>query len=132
FSFLLRHDYIVAVAVNAGVATEGKDTPAEAVLPVAEPLADDPTTIRIVKDFMTTTAQTYLGLLGAGIIQRIERAKTAEQLLAVLGQWNMALHESTQGRRFAAGSLQQVKDALMGQGSFVPADARVAGKALQS
>lgn len=86
------------------------------VKPEAEPadngLTKDPETIRQVKDFMTTTAQTYLGLLGSDVIQRIERAKDAAQLMSVVGHWHMALHDSKQGGRFAAPYLEQVKTSL--------------------
>ncbi len=75
-------------------------------------LTEDPATIRLVKDFMTTTAQTYLGLLSAPVIQRIEQARTAPQLMAVAAHWNMALRDSHQGKRFASPYLEQVKSAL--------------------
>lgn len=92
-------------------------------------LTEDPSVLRAVKDFMTITAHTYLGLLGAGVIQRVEHAKTAEQLMAVVGQWHMALHESIQGRRFAAPYLEQVRQALTGNsvvlGQMAPQAAEV-------
>lgn len=75
-------------------------------------LTDDSAAIRLVKDFMTTTAQTYLGLLSAPLIQRIEQARTAPQLMSVAGQWNMALRDSAQGKRFADPYLEQVRSAL--------------------
>ncbi len=83
-----------------------------AVAPASAAFTDDPSTIRLVKDFMTTTAQTYLGLLSAPVIQRIEQARTAAQLMAVAGHWNMALRDSQQGKRFASPYLEQVKAAL--------------------
>lgn len=70
--------------------------------------------IRQVKDFMTTTATTYLGLLSADVIHRIERAKGAAQLMTVVGHWHMALRESKQGSRFAGPYLEQVTVALTG------------------
>ncbi len=73
---------------------------------------DNATTIRQVKDFMTTTAQTYLGLLSAPVIQRIEQAHSAAQLMTVAAQWNMALRDSQQGKRFASPYMEQVKAAL--------------------
>lgn len=79
-------------------------------------LLQDPEKIRQVKDFMTTTATTYLGLLSADVIHRIERAKGAEQLMMVIGHWHMALRESKQGNRFAGPYLEQVTIALTGKG----------------
>jgi hypothetical protein len=77
-------------------------------------LTEDPETIRQVKDFMTTTAHTYLGLLGAPVIQRIERARDAAQLMSVVGHWHMALRESKQGHRFAGPYMIQVQQSLTG------------------
>lgn len=68
--------------------------------------------IREVKDFMTVTAQTYLGLFGGEVIRQVETAKDAPELMMVVGHWHMALHESRQGKRFAAPYLEQVKHAL--------------------
>lgn len=137
---LLEHDFIVPADSDAASQTHsGKPSvapsPAEISLPAAAPvdvanmthspsvampgagasaaLTDDPATIRMVKDFMTTTAQTYLGLLSAPVIQRIEQARTAAQLMTVAGHWNMALRDSQQGKRFAGPYLEQVKSALV-------------------
>lgn len=71
--------------------------------------------IREIKDFMTTTATTYLGLMAADLIHRIERAKEAAALRSVIAQWHMALCESKHGNRFAAPYLQQVTAALAGK-----------------
>ncbi|OGB27442.1 MAG: hypothetical protein A3I66_06015 [Burkholderiales bacterium RIFCSPLOWO2_02_FULL_57_36] len=84
-------------------------------------LLPDAEKIRQVKDFMTTTATTYLGLLGADVIHRIERAKGAAQLMIVVGHWHMALQESKQGNRFAAPYLEQVTAALTGKGEQLEA-----------
>lgn len=80
-------------------------------------LTQDVEKLREIKDFMTTTAQTYLGLLAAELIHRIERAKGAEALMAVVGQWHMALRESKHGNRFAGPYLHQITAALSGTGA---------------
>lgn len=79
---------------------------------VENALTQDDTEIREIKDFMTTTAHTYLGLLAADVIQQIERAKTSTSLRAVVGQWHMALRGSKHGNRFAGPYLEQVTAAL--------------------
>jgi hypothetical protein len=136
-AFLLEQDFIVPVAEDARSQSHAgalRAAPAAVPPPVqagpvsasaappaagsdaaraGEDLSEDPATIRLVKDFMTTTAQTYLGLLSAQLIQRIEQAKTAAQLMAVAGHWNMALRDSQQGKRFAGPYLEQVKSALV-------------------
>lgn len=107
----------VAVAVTTDSANVAVTARASAVAGAA--LTEDPATIRLVKDFMTTTAQTYLGLLSAPVIQRIEQARTAAQLMAVAPHWNMALRDSAQGKRFASPYLEQVKAALVAGASAV-------------
>lgn len=123
-ALLVEQSFIVQAAARGAngtpppaVAVPDTMGPADAspVVPVAGTdtgLTDDATTIRQVKDFMTTTAQTYLGLLSAPVIQRIEQARSAAQLMAVAAQWNMALRDSQQGKRFASPYLAQVKAAL--------------------
>lgn len=110
-AYLLEYGFIVAVEDDQKAqmpipASSSGTTAASAAL------TDDPVAIRLVKDFMTTTAQTYLGLLSAPLIQRIEQARTAPQLMSVAGQWNMALRDSAQGKRFADPYLEQVRSAL--------------------
>lgn len=104
----------VALQLVAPVIALVQPKPADAEPQSDLPLTQDPVVIRQVKDFMTTTAHTYLGLLGAGVIQRIERAQDAAQLMSVVGHWHMALHDSKQGTRFAAPYLEQVTQSLSG------------------
>lgn len=75
-------------------------------------LTQDAEKIREIKDFMTTTATTYLGLMAASLIHRIETAKEASTLMSTVGQWHMALRESKHGNRFATPYLEQVTAAL--------------------
>ncbi|MFZ6771976.1 hypothetical protein ACO0LB_04585 [Undibacterium sp. SXout7W] len=91
----------------------------------------DEASLRSIKDFMTVTAQTYLGLLGADVIRRVERAEDHVQLMGSLGHWHMALRDSKQGHRFASVYMEQVSAALRGdlaalellssRQSFIPA-----------
>lgn len=71
--------------------------------------------LREIKDFMTTTAHTYMGLLSADLIRRIERAKEAPQLMAILGEWFVALRESKHGQRFASAYMEQILASLRGE-----------------
>jgi hypothetical protein len=100
-------------AQRIAAAAAPRRSPAEAA--EVPGLLQDAEKIREVKDFMTTTATTYLGLLSAGIIHRIERAEGAAQLMAEVGPWHMALRESKQGNRFAGPYLEQVTAALTGR-----------------
>lgn len=122
--FLAEQGFIVVAASEsespaAPPAVTARDKPAVAEEMVAEKsgrldAVENLAALREVKDFMTTTAQTYLGLLSAPLIQRIEQARTSSQLMSLVGQWNMALRDSAQGRRFADAYLEQVRTALAG------------------
>lgn len=80
--------------------------PAPAAIPA---LIHNPEVIEKVKHFMITTANTYLGLMGAEIISRVQRCHNAEQLMAAVAHWHMALRDSKIGAAFAASFLEQVK-----------------------
>lgn len=82
---------------------------------VIQQFLTDDNKLREVKDFMTTTAHTYLGLLSANLIRRIEHTKDAQELIAMLGQWHMALCDSKHGKRFAATYLDQISGTLRGE-----------------
>lgn len=142
-SLLTQQSFIAATESHAGerqmptgeLAATGEDkttematAQAEPVLttqqdaPVAPPkpemtLIQDAEKIREIKDFMTTTATTYLGLMAADLIHRIERAKEAAALMSVVGQWHMALRGSKHGNQFAGPYLEQVSAALSGKTS---------------
>ncbi len=62
-----------------------------------------------VKIFMLDSANTHLGLMGAETIGRIQRCRTAEQLMAAAAFWHMALRESKTGKEFAAIFMEQVR-----------------------
>ncbi|WP_124948445.1 hypothetical protein [Sulfuriferula thiophila] len=72
-------------------------------------LNQPPDFIENVKHFMITTANTYLGLMGAEVISRIQRCHNADQLMAAVAHWHMALRDSKIGAAFAADFLEQVK-----------------------
>lgn len=129
-SFLIQHGFIAPLEhgggqsetpVMNGAAATTHENPGAHVADTStglgreNTLTQNPDVVRQVKDFMTTTAHTCLGLLGADVIQRIERARDAAQLMTVVGHWHMALRESRQGNRFAGSYLEQVKAALTGR-----------------
>lgn len=87
-----------------------QSTPIAQPSPAATPaLIHNPEVIEKVKRFMITTANTYLGLMGAEIISRVQRCHNAEQLMAAVAHWHMALRDSKIGAPFAASFLEQVK-----------------------
>jgi hypothetical protein len=78
----------------------------------APTLTPDPQIIVTVKHLMETTANTYLGLMGAHVISRIQRCHSAEQLLGAAAHWHMALRESKIGIPVAKDLLDEVKAML--------------------
>lgn len=68
-----------------------------------------------VKAQMVDTAQTYLGLMAAEVVRRIDRAGDAEALLGVIGHWHMALQASKHGRDMALAHVERVKAELREQ-----------------
>lgn len=77
-------------------------------------LTENPEIIAAVKQRMSITANTYLGLMGAQVISRIQRCHTAEQILGAAAHWHMALRESKIGTAVAMDLLAEVKTMLQG------------------
>ncbi|MHB0991950.1 MAG: hypothetical protein ACYC3O_08570 [Burkholderiales bacterium] len=72
-------------------------------------LTQNPDVMEKVKIFMLSSANTHLGLMGAETIARIQRCRTAEQLIAAAAFWHMAMRESKTGKEFASIFMEQVK-----------------------
>jgi hypothetical protein len=62
-----------------------------------------------IKQQMRGAAETYLGLMAADLVRRIERAADAAALLGLLGHWHMALQESKHGKLVALQLLEQLR-----------------------
>lgn len=65
-----------------------------------------------IKRDMTDTAETYLGLMAAEVVRRIERAGDEAQLNSVLGHWHMAMRDSKRGRDVAEACLARIQARL--------------------
>ena len=68
--------------------------------------------VAAIKAYMVQAAQTYLGLLAAEVVERIERAHDAAGLRGVVGHWHMALQASKHGRERAAAHIEYVRTGL--------------------
>lgn len=77
----------------------------------------DPTLLSNAKRLLIATAETYLGLLSADVVRKVQAAADEEQLLRALGQWHMAMQASRQGRTVAHTYLDQIKASLAGTGA---------------
>jgi len=89
---------------------------ARAPTPVPAAVAIDPLLLANAKRMLTATAETYLGLLSAEVVRKVQAAGDEEQLLRALGQWHMAMQASKHGRDAAATCLEQIKASLRGAG----------------
>lgn len=123
--FLLAHGFIVLAEAqhNKARLAVPRGTPdlanvANAPLPPAAVLApasiqpvltQNLEVIDKVKNFMLTSSNTHLGLMGTEIIARIQRCHSADQLMAAAAFWHMAFRESKTGKQFATIFLDQVK-----------------------
>lgn len=113
--FLMQNGFIVLADTHREHATQlsaiNKPALTNGIKPAqARPaFTQDPEVIAKVKHFMITTANSYLGLMSTEIISRIQRCHTAEQLMAAVALWHMALRESKICTGFAADFLDQVK-----------------------
>lgn len=121
--FLLEHGFIVLAnaqqaeerptaprdrQTHAG-ATNALAIPMPMLASTQAPLTQNPDVMEQVKTFMLASADTHLGLMGADTIARIQRCRTAEQLMAAAAFWHMAMRESKTGKEFAAIFMEQVK-----------------------
>jgi hypothetical protein len=94
------------IAPQAGTAK----TPALATAPTVSALAPaDAARLLRIKSLMIKSAESYLGLMGADLVRRVQKARDEPQLQAVLGHWHMAMCESKYGRAVASAQLAQIK-----------------------
>lgn len=108
---------VAAAAQPARVPAAAPPTPAASAI--------DPVLLANAKRMLTATAETYLGLLSAEVVRKVQAAADEEQLLRALGHWHMAMQASKHGRDAAATCLAQIKASLRGAGAerarFMPA-----------
>lgn len=93
--------------------------PASAIAPADVPDAGTPQAdagVAAIKAYMVQAAQTYLGLLAAEVVERIEGAHDAARLRGVVGHWHMALQASKHGRETAAAHIEYVRTGLRDAG----------------
>jgi hypothetical protein len=97
-----------------GLGLIGTATQGAVELPAPAPKAEVSPLLAGIKQQMRGAAETYLGLMAADIVRRIERAADAAALTAVLGHWHMALQDSKHGKAVALELLEQVRSGLAG------------------
>jgi len=105
---------LIALCSGAAVAPVPPET-APATVPQAGASYGD-AGVAAIKAYMVQAAQTYLGLLAAEVVERIERAGDAAQLRGVVGHWHMALQASKHGRETAAAHIEYVRTGLRDAG----------------
>jgi len=86
-----------------------------AVPAVATPAAGDGSAkLTDLKNLMTDSANTYLGLMAADVVGRVHKARNEVELLAVVGHWHMAMRESKYGRAVAETHLAHIRSRFRG------------------
>jgi hypothetical protein len=116
-SVLLERGLVAApAAANPAAAPPGASTrtglePAPATTATAQLSAK----LLHIKSLMTSSAETYLGLMAADVVRRVEQAGNEAQLLAVLGHWHMAMRESKYGNNVAEIHLEHIKASFRGK-----------------
>ena len=64
------------------------------------------------KEILISSTNECLGIIGRGMMQKIEAAQSREELKVWISQWHMAIRESRLGKPLAAVLLEQVQQAL--------------------
>jgi len=114
---LLALDLIAPCAGAAGAATLVPVAAAFVAREVApENVQEAGAGVAAIKAYMVQAAQTYLGLLAAEVVERIEGAHDAARLRGVVGHWHMALQASKHGRETAAAHIEYVRTGLRDAG----------------
>jgi hypothetical protein len=62
-----------------------------------------------IKSLMTDSANTYLGLMAAEVVRRVQGARDEAALLSVVGHWHMAMRDSKYGRDAAETCLEHIR-----------------------
>lgn len=65
-----------------------------------------------VRQIMVESIDTYLGILGKPLKQKVQATAPGHQLMLVISQWHLAMCESKRGREVQADLMEKIKDLL--------------------
>lgn len=86
------------------------------VTPIQTEIAEQPSLneakIIEIKRILTDSAEQHLGIMGRGLMRKIESAELGEQLLACISQWHMAMRESRQGKEAANTLMARIQEIM--------------------
>lgn len=113
---LIKQDFIVYLT-DSGETTlsesdmsgNGKASTIEGVKGKGHILTQSFTRFSAAKELMLEVAVVHLGIFGRDIMQKIEQAESADNLMLLAGRWNMALCESKTANRHAPLYLEKLK-----------------------
>lgn len=103
---LEEEGYIELAGILSGIANKAAE-PAPAALPSITafrelPAAPDPLQLQQARNFMTNTLNAFVGTLGtSSLLDRIDRAKSHDELRGQFDEWFHALVMSREGKREA-------------------------------
>lgn len=99
---LIEPKIVAAVSEAASLTTQVRPTPSPVPAPASAQLQQ-------MKQMMTRSAETYLGLMATDLVRRVEQASDETQLMSVVGHWHMAMRDSKHGKEVASTLLEQIK-----------------------
>jgi hypothetical protein len=90
---LVDAGFIAPMQPASGEAASGK--PAAKI----ERPQNDAERFEMAKNFMRNTVQTFLGVMGSGVVSQVEKCNNFEELRHVYGAWKEAMELSSDGRK---------------------------------
>ncbi|HZV99036.1 MAG TPA: hypothetical protein VFF74_08615 [Methylophilaceae bacterium] len=86
--------------------------PAAAAQPQSEEIPISSEQLQTIKEIMISSSHECLGIIGRGLVQKIEAVQSRDELKAWISQWHMAIRESRLGKPLAGVLMEQVQQTL--------------------
>lgn len=103
---------LIAVALDTGPVPPAQPAAVSVAAPAPVALPPGSALLTTLKGELIVAAETYLGVMAAEVVGRVRAAGDEDQLLRVLGHWNMAMQASKHGRDAARTLLERTKASL--------------------
>jgi hypothetical protein len=97
---LLSEEFVSLVASVAAKVPASAPAPVEVVPHDAVP-TNEAERLRMARSFFINTTETFLGMYGAGLIDRAQHAKTVEDFRAIVDEWYEAICSEAGNKRGA-------------------------------
>jgi hypothetical protein len=97
---LLSEEFVALVA-SVGAAVPAPTAPPVEVVPHDAVPTDQAERLKMARSFLINTTETFLGMYGAGLIDRAQHAKTVEDFRAIVDEWYEAICSEAGNKRGA-------------------------------